>query len=511
MIGGGPDLDPRGGGGCNVELKACARTDGDVGVGGDLELGYGAKRSFPPYDHNYGVVPATDEEVKSRRRNSVDDDNFAGRGVAATEYATRRRFFKNRANARRGNSVSPGKSAARYIFLLVVCTVGGMSTWFSAGAVLPQLSDKYGIDETEASILSLAVNFGFLIGVLVAVSVNIADVVAPSRLMTAGCALAALMNAGILISGTFLPALLFRVATGASMALVYPQACKVASSWCVENRGLAIGAVVGSVGLGSSSPHLIKWASGGSIGWEVLIASCSCATAFSGFLCWMFLVEGPHVSPSPSSSTERAPTRAVALGLLRANRPYWMAVLGYCGHNWELYALWLWIKAFARDAGYEENASAVAFAVVSVSFVGSIAGGVLADRLGRSTVCLFSSFVSFIASLATGWTKEGAAFALGVLWGLFSIAESAQYSALVSEVVSKRLVGTAVSIQFGIGFLLTMPGMYIVPTLIDKTGSWPLAWGSLSPGTLVAICAMVMIRKNKDAIAAARSLGRSVV
>ena len=53
-------------------------------------------------------------------------------------------------------------------------------------------------------------------------------------------------------------ALLLRVGTGCAMALVYPMACKVAASWFVENRGLAIGFVVGSVGLGSSSPHLVN-------------------------------------------------------------------------------------------------------------------------------------------------------------------------------------------------------------------------------------------------------------
>ena len=69
------------------------------------------------------------------------------------------------------------------------------------------------------------------------------------RLMVGGSAAAALLNLTLLIPGlTFGWALLGRALTGASMALVYPMACKVTATWTTpKTRGVAMGLVVGSV------------------------------------------------------------------------------------------------------------------------------------------------------------------------------------------------------------------------------------------------------------------------
>jgi len=94
---------------------------------------------------------------------------------------------------------------------------------------------------------------------------------------------------------------------------------------------------------------------------------------------------------------------------------------------------------------------------------------------------------------------------------MFAVAESAQYSAMTSEVVDISMVGTAVTLQFAIGFLLTMPGMWIVPSIVNATGYWSIAWCTLTPGTVTAAIAMIMMRKNETAIRIAKERGRPVM
>ena len=181
-------------------------------------------------------------------------------------YAERRQFFHNRITNH--NSMvttstitlptsSETKGAVIVSCLLVFCTVFGMCTWFSAGAVLSQLKIVWNIDDSSATLLTLGVNFGFLIGALLSVYFNLADKYPPSKLISIGAIGAAVLNVGLLLPNVgFGVALLLRVGTGSFMALVYPMAVKVAASHFIDNRGIAVGFVVGSVGLGSASPHL---------------------------------------------------------------------------------------------------------------------------------------------------------------------------------------------------------------------------------------------------------------
>lgn len=170
-----------------------------------------------------------------------------------------------------------------------------------------------------------------------------------------------------------------------------------------------------------------------------------------------------------TATTGTATTGAAAdRALITQNSAFWWTTVGYCGHNWELYALWLWFKNFAYESDVgallipddaKRGASLCAFFVVGSSMIGSVAAGLIADRIGRTTVCLGALFVSIVCSLFIGWSNgvggAGLTFLIGIIWGICAVAESAQYSAMTSEVVDPRVVGNAVTIQFGIGFLMT--------------------------------------------------------
>ncbi len=467
-------------------------------------------------------------------------------GDSPETYRARRQWFAERVTLPPPPTPPPSREAyVLALVLLVTCTVFGMCSWFSAGAVTPQLCALFGVDAEAATLLTLGVNFGFLCGALASVATNLADRVRPSRLVGLGSLLAAGLNAGLLLPGcTFEGAVVLRVLTGAAMALVYPQACKVAATWFVDNRGLAMGLVVGSVGLGAATPHLGNalaappvpddhrgGGDNGDGGWQWLIVGCSGLSVLAGLLALTAMREGPHYDRS-----QRRPTTAVSasFSLVLRNRAFWLSTLAYAGHNWELYAFWLWFKAFAQERGVgaflippgesanataggaaaattvdTRGASLAAFFVVGSALIGSAGGGYAADKVGRTTVCVVSLAVSIVGSLTIGWIESPALVLCGgLVWGIFSIAESAQYSAMTAELVDPRVVGKAVTVQFGIGYLATMPGMFVVPAIAGGSGGWTLAWSTLAPGTLLALVCAVLLRRTRAARGVALRRGR---
>lgn len=397
-----------------------------------------------------------------------------------------------------------------------------MATWFSAGAVLPHLQKKWGISAAQGSLLTIAVNLGFMAGTLGSLILRLPEHYRPTKLMATGSALAAAFNSLLVVPGcSFEAAVVARVLTGMSMSLVYPQACNLASTWFVARRGMAMGVIIAGVVLGSSGPHLIR--GGFPVAWQQLVMACSALSLVSSVVDGAILTEGPAyrgvAAPTSDKPSEEGKEEvqvgliSTASKLLGENQGFRYATLAYAGHNWELYALWNWYAAFAADkelgfgmADRERGAALVAFAVVASGSLGAFGAGLLADQIGRTTVCLFSLGVSVLGSGCSGWIEApGPLTALGIIWGVFAIADSAQYSTMVSELVPAEQCGTAITLQFGLGFLFTVPGLYIVPAI----GVWDYAWLALAPGTLLAMIAVWQLRRDEAAAAAGQRLGRA--
>ncbi|HEV2148940.1 MAG TPA: MFS transporter [Longimicrobiaceae bacterium] len=168
---------------------------------------------------------------------------------------------------------------------------------------------------------------------------------------------------------------------------------------------------------------------------------------------------------------------------------------------WELYAMWGFVAVFFADFFLTRGASAaragalsgaVAFAVIGMGGVGSVLAGAWADRLGRERVTIWAMAVSGACALLIGWMLQ-APFVLvlivALVWGFAVVADSAQFSAVVTEVAPSHAVGTALTLQTSLGFLLTTVTIQGVPALRDAVG-WPLAFGVLALGPAAGILAM---------------------
>ncbi|MFP5299147.1 MAG: MFS transporter [Actinomycetota bacterium] len=354
------------------------------------------------------------------------------------------------------------------LWRLAVALVLSMTTWFSASAVIPQLREQWNIGDTAAAWLTIAVQLGFVGGALLSSTFNLADVIAPHRLIFVGALGAAAANVGLLFAGSAGPAIALHALTGAFLAGVYPPALKLIATWFREQRGTAIGILIGALTLGSAMPHLVN-ATGG-LDWERVVMVTSILTGLGGLIA-LTVVEGPFPFP-------RGIFDPRMIGRVFSNRGVLLASLGYFGHMWELYAMWAWMVVFFRAVyGTDGSAAALAtFATIGVGALGCYVGGVIGDRLGRPRAAGLMMLVSGSCALGIGLLLDSPSWLVlivALVWGFSVVADSGQFSALVTEVSHQSYVGTAVTLQLAVGFTLTVATIWLIPVFEDL---WTWRW-----------------------------------
>ncbi|HUP32431.1 MAG TPA: MFS transporter [Gaiellaceae bacterium] len=381
----------------------------------------------------------------------------------------------------------PSRSdSRRALGLLALALVLSMSTWFSASAVLPQLRDEWGIGNTAGAWLTIAVQLGFVAGALGSSVVNLADVRSARAVIVAGSLGAAGANVGLLAVSSAAGAIPLRFLTGVFLAGVYPPALKLMSTWFVRGRGTALGILVGALSVGSAAPHLVNGLGG--LDWQLVVAVTSALTAAGALV----VLAGVHEGPFPFPRAVFDPRQA---GLVFRNRGVRLASLGYFGHMWELYAMWAWFGVFAAERLYADRADAAVatFAVIAAGGIGCIAGGLAGDRFGRPETTAACMVASGLCALSIGLVPHGLALAVGLVWGFTVVADSAQFSTLVTEHADQAYVGTALTLQLAVGFTLTVTTIWLLPTLVDGVG-WDYAFAFLAAGPALGVAAMLRLR-----------------
>lgn len=403
--------------------------------------------------------------------------------------------------------VPPSDPQGRWIALarLAGALVLGISTWFSATAVVPQLAATWDLTATAQAWLTISVVLGFVAGALVSSILNIADRVRPQLVMLTGAAGAGLANLAIVWVDDGRTGILLRLVTGFFLAGVYPPSFKLIATWFRRGRGTALGVLAAGIIFGNALPHLVN-ALGG-IRWQNVIYATSTLSALGGVLAYT-VREGPF--PFPRSIFDPR-----QIGRVFGNRGVRLASIGYFGHMWELFAMAAWFLIFfgdhleARGAAVLPMAALVTFTVIAMGAAGSWVGGLVADRWGRTNFTALMLAISGLCSLGIGLLFDGPTWPIvivGLIWGFTVVADSAQFSAIVTEVGDQSYVGTALTMQIAIGFTISAATIWLIPIFEEAVG-WTWAFSILALGPVVGITAMLRLKRLPEARLIAGGLG----
>ncbi|HUQ99138.1 MAG TPA: MFS transporter [Gemmatimonadaceae bacterium] len=379
----------------------------------------------------------------------------------------------------------------RILGILGLAELLGMSLWFAASAVAPQLRFLWSLTTIEASWLTTIVQLGFVAGTAVAAILNLADLIPAKRLFAVSAVLGGIANAAVLAAPGFKTALILRFLTGFCLAGVYPPAMKMISTWFRSRRGLAIGVIVGALTVGKAVPYLVRSLPHMRVK-EVILTS-----SLGALLAAMLVGIGYREGPFPFTSRPFSWHHVSDVVRVKEWR---LATASYLGHMFELYAFWTWIPAYlaasvAVNAGRYRAprfVSLLAFTTIAIGGLGCVWGGLFADNKGRERLVTISLALSGTCCVLSAVLFGGPLWVLGALamtWGFFVIADSAQFSTLVTEAVPPHAVGTALTVQTSLGFLLTMLPMQIVPWIAELVG-WRWAFAVLSVGPAFGIAAI---------------------
>jgi len=369
----------------------------------------------------------------------------------------------------------------RALTLTSIVLVLSVSTWFSASATIPQLRDLWELNATTSAWLTIAVQVGFVCGAIISSLFNLADIMA---LLT--------------VAGGPAIGIPLRFATGFFIAGIYPPAFKLMSTWFREERGLALGILAGALGVGNGTPHLVNGLGG--LDWQVVIYATSGMTLLGGLIAEFTIKQGPYPFPTAIFDPRQ-------IGLAFANRGVRLATLGYVGHMWELFAMAAWFVVFFADALRARGlsvGSTAAFVTFGAFFSGSIGcwlGGVMADRWGRTRTTILMMAVSGSCAILIGLffgSSPWLLFVISLIWGFTIVADSAQFSTMVTELADQAYVGTALTLQLAAGFAVTVATIWLIPILETAIG-WRWAFAFLAPGPIVGILAMLRLKSLPEA------------
>ena len=375
--------------------------------------------------------------------------------------------------------MSPPATPRHVLPVLVLAQFAGTSLWFAVNAVMPDLQRELGWATSAVGTLTSALQFGFIAGTLVFALLAIADRFAPRRVFLV-CALA---GAACTVGAwwtvrDYTSLLLWRFATGFFLAGIYPVGMKIAAQWYSKGLGAALGLLIAALVVGSASAHALR-ALGDALPWPTLMLGVAALAAAGGVLLYAALGDPPGAVARVSQLQWRA------LGTVWTDPRVRSSVLGYFGHMWELYTMWVMVPLILATRLSGTGLSWAAFLVLGAGALGCAGGGWVAQRWGSARVAGAQLAMSGACCLATPLllgAPDAAFYAWLVLWGITVSGDSPQFSTLTARNAPPQAVGSVLTLTNSIGFGISIASILLFVWLADSVPLGALLpWLAIGP------------------------------
>ncbi len=385
----------------------------------------------------------------------------------------------------------------RALALISVSVLLSTSTWFSGTAATPVLRELWGLSDVQSSWLTISVQLGFILGTFVYALFNLPDVFPTRVVFFASASLAAVFNCGFALLSHDLPtSLVFRFLTGITLAGVYPVGMKLVAQWFRTGLGWRLGILLAALTLGTAFPYLL-FALGTAPDWRMLLLTASVLSLLGGLIVLVLVPPGPFLR-------EAAVFEPRMVFRVFRYRKFRLQALGYFGHMWELYAFWSLIALYltasfqSTESGTASSVPILAFGIIAAGSLGCILGGWISRKVGEERVSLGALAISGSLCTMSWWLFDRNAMIVTVvalIWGMFVIADSPQFSALAARHCPPEYTGTALTIQNGIGFGITAFSIQLTASLGQNWG-WKWAFPILAIGPILGISALSRLHRK---------------
>jgi MFS family permease len=387
------------------------------------------------------------------------------------------------------------------------------ATWFVAySAVLPLTQAAWGLSGKEAGLVQSGFHLGYLTSLFIVGF--IADHFGAKRAyLTTGIAACISPWMFVLFADGFWSAFWLHALTGLCQGGTYtPALALINDNIARERRGRAMGYLIA----GSSAGYALCLGVAGLAmkftDWRGALMVVACLPVFS-WLLGLVVLRGTDnlIHPRPKGESLIA-----ALPAVLKNRKGMLSIWGYTFHNWELLGLWAWLPAFLTAAmvlhGHDfQTSSSMALMLTGLTYVaniaGSIVGGTMADRWGRTQTILLWSCVSLVLSFSIGWLIAlpiGVLVAAACLYNFAGIADSSTHSTVLAESVAPHYLGVAYAVRSVVGFGAGVVSPVAFGWALDAFGgksntdplAWGIAWATLGLGALLGPVATLRLRRT---------------